>query len=154
MTPVNDEYAVTPGGGGGQPAGRALSRRQFMQFAGGAGLAALAFQCGLRENYAFAAGPGGTSSLGSGTVPEQIHLTWGANPSSDVTVSWVSPSSETTPQVTLSPAVGGQTVFAATPLTYTDGLSGEVVNAYHVPLTGLAADTRTPTPSRTPPLRA
>ena len=74
-------------------------------------------------------------------MPEQIHLTWGADPSSAVTVSWISPSPETTPQVTLSPAVGTQTVFPATPLSYTDGLSGEVVNAYHVPLTGLEPDT-------------
>ena len=52
-----------------------------MQLAGGVGVAALTFEYALRPNYAFGAGPGGTSWLGSGTVPEQIHLTWGADPS-------------------------------------------------------------------------
>ncbi len=118
-----------------------LSRRQFMQVASVAGFAAVAFDLGLRDSYAFGAGPGGASSLGSGTVPEQIHLTWGADPSSEVTVSWAAPAAQTTPQVTLSPAVGGQSVFSATPLSYTDGLSGETVHCYHVPLTGLAPNT-------------
>jgi Purple acid Phosphatase, N-terminal domain/Calcineurin-like phosphoesterase len=117
--------------------GRGLSRRQFIKVVSGAGFTAVALRYGLGDGYAFAAGPGGTSSLGTGTVPEQIHLTWGANPSSEVTVSWISPAAETTPQVTISPAVGGQSIFSATGLSYTDGLSGEVVNAYHVPLSGL-----------------
>ena len=94
----------------GRLSGPPLSRRQFMQIAGVAGFAAAALDLGLRDGYAFAAGSGGTSSLGSGTVPEQIHLTWGANPAAEVTVSWASPQPEVTPQVTLSPAVGGQTV--------------------------------------------
>jgi hypothetical protein len=141
MTPKNDDGLATSSGESGQILRQGLSRRQFMQLAGGVGVAALTFEYALRPNYAFAAGPGGTSSLGSGTVPEQIHLAWGADPSSAVTVSWISPSPETTPRVTLSPAVAGQTVFPAEPLSYTDGLSGEVVNAYHVPLTGLAANT-------------
>jgi alkaline phosphatase D len=126
----------------GRLSGPPLSRRQFMQLAGVAGFAAAALDLGLREGYAFAAGSGGTSSLDSGTVPEQIHLTFGADPSTEVTVSWASPQPEVTPQVTISPAVGGQTVFNATTLTYTDGLSGEVVNCYHVPLTGLTPATQ------------
>ena len=141
MTPKNDDCLATSNAGSGQILRQGLSRRQFMQLAGGVGVAALTFEYALRPNYAFAAGPGGTSSLGSGTVPEQIHLTWGADPSTEVTVSWASPQPETTPQVTLSPAVGGQTVFGATTLSYTDGLSGEVVNCYHVPLTGLTPAT-------------
>jgi hypothetical protein len=112
-----------------------------MLLAGVAGFAAAALDLGLGEGYSFAAGPGGTSSLGSGTVPEQIHLTWGSDPSTEVTISWASASAETTPQVTLSPGVSGQTVFNATPLSYTDGLSGETVRCYHVPLTGLTPNT-------------
>ena len=118
-----------------------LSRRQFLQVAGGTGFTAVAVRFGLGDGYAFAAGPGGASGLGTGTVPEQIHLTWGADPSSEVTVSWASPAPQASPQVTLSPAVGGQTVFDATARTYTDGLSGEVVHCYHVPLTGLSPTT-------------
>ncbi len=113
-----------------------------MLLAGVAGFAAAALDLGLGEGYSFAAGPGGTSSLGSGTVPEQIHLTWGSDPSTEVTISWASASAEVTPQVTLSPAgSGGQTVFDATPLSYTDGLSGEKVFCYHLPLTGLTPNT-------------
>jgi alkaline phosphatase D len=121
--------------------GPSLNRRQFLQVAGGAGFTAVALRFGLGDGYAFAAGPGGASSLGSGTVPEQIHLTFGADPSTEVTVSWASPSAQANPQVTLSPAVSGQTVFPATARTYTDGLSGEVIHCYHVPLTGLSPTT-------------
>jgi Purple acid Phosphatase, N-terminal domain/Calcineurin-like phosphoesterase len=136
-----DDEGNAPAVAVGRLSGPPLSRRQFMQIAGVAGFAAAALDLGLRDGYAFAAGSGGTSSLGSGTVPEQIHLTWGANPATEVTVSWASPQPEVTPQVMLSPAVGGQTVFGATMLTYTDGLSGEVVNCYHVPLSGLTPAT-------------
>ena len=34
--------------------------------------------------WAFADGP--TVGLGSGTAPEQVHLTWGANPKHEVTI--------------------------------------------------------------------
>jgi Purple acid Phosphatase, N-terminal domain/Calcineurin-like phosphoesterase len=112
-----------------------------MAAAGTAGFAVVAIEFGLNEGYSYGAGPGGVSGLGSGTVPEQIHLTWGATPSTAVTVSWASPSPQVSPQVTVSPAVGGQSTFAATPLSYTDGLSGEKVYAYHVPLTGLTPST-------------
>jgi hypothetical protein len=96
---------------------------------------------GLDDGYAFAAGSNGGSSLGTGTVPEQIHLTWGADPSSEATVSWASPSPQASPQVTLSPGIGGQTVFDGVERTYTDGLSGESVWVYHAALTGLAPST-------------
>jgi len=109
--------------------------------AGGAGFTAVALRFGLGDGYAFAAGPSGASSLGTGAVPEQIHLTWGADPATTMTVSWASPTAQSTPQITLSPAVAGQTVFPATARSYTDGLSGEVVHCYHVPLTGLSPTT-------------
>ncbi len=117
-----------------------LSRRQFLVAASSAGFAAVAMKYGLGEGYAFAAGPA-TDPLGSGTTPEQIHLTWGGDPSTEVTVSWASPSPQTSPQVTISPGVGTQTVWDAVEKTYTDGLSGESVYAYHAALTGLQPDT-------------
>ena len=115
MTPENDEFPTASNGPEVQPVRRPLSRRQFMQIAGGAGFAALAFQYGLGSNYAFAAGSGGTSSLGTGTVPEQIHLTWGSDPSCEVTVSWALPIGPDLAAGHAEPRRGGQTVFGATP---------------------------------------
>jgi hypothetical protein len=114
--------------------------------ASGAGFAAVAVRLGLGDGTAYAAGPAGVSTgtpstLGTGTTPEQIHLTWGADPAKSMTVSWASPSAQTTPQVVLAPAVTGQTVFPAVQKTYTDGLSGETVFCYHVPLSGLSPAT-------------
>src|ERR1700722_19814932 len=104
---------------------RRISRREFLTMAGGAGALALASPLLWNEGYAFAAGPGGTSSLGSGTVPEQIHLTWGADASTAATVSWVSPAAQGSPQVTITPSGGSPQVVAAVARSYTDGLSGE-----------------------------
>ncbi|HTW98788.1 MAG TPA: fibronectin type III domain-containing protein, partial [Acidimicrobiales bacterium] len=79
-----------------------LSRRDFMKLAAGAGFGAVAAGLAWPEGYAFAAGPGGVSSLGP-TTPEQVHLTFGSNPASAVTVSWAAANPEITPQVTLTP---------------------------------------------------
>jgi alkaline phosphatase D len=122
---------------------RSLNRREFLRLAAGAGAAAVIVSTGWPDGYAFAAGPGGTSTLGTGTVPEQIHLTWGADSSTEMTVSWVSPQPQTTPQLVLTPPTGqGSPVTYSgtqvTPLNYTDTLSNETVYAYHVPLSGLA----------------
>jgi alkaline phosphatase D len=145
MTPLDKDANVLPHATGaelvaseGRGGWLGLSRRQFMKVTAGAGFTAVALQYGLGNGYAFAAGPGGASSLGTGTTPEQIHLTWGADPSSEMTVSWASPSPQATPQVTLSPAVGAQSVFDAVERSYTDGLSGEVVYVYHASLSGLS----------------
>jgi hypothetical protein len=59
---------------------RGLSRRHFMLAAGGAGVAA-AVSVAWPEGYSAAA-----AVAGSGTTPDQIHLTWGADPSSEMTV--------------------------------------------------------------------
>ncbi len=123
---------------------RNVSRREFLAAAAGAGAVIVGGSVFWPKGYSFAAngtGPSGTSTIGTGTIPEQIHLTWGSNPQTAVTVSWASPQPETAPVVTLSPAVGGQSVFDSTPLQYTDGLSGETVYMYHVPLTGLTPGT-------------
>ena len=112
-----------------------MSRRDFVVAAAGAGVAAVVATVAWPEGYsaaAVAAGP-----LGSGTTPEQIHLTWGANPATDMTVSWVSPSSEVSPQVLLYPSVRGRHLFEAVRASYTDGLSGETVYAYHAVLSDL-----------------
>ena len=109
-----------------------------MLAAAGAG-AAVAAAVVLPEGYSSAAVT--ASAAGSGTVPEQIHLTWGADTSSDMTVSWLSLSPQLKPQVLVRGPGGRARVVNAIRSSYTDGLSGETVHAYHAPLRGLSPAT-------------
>ena len=107
-----------------------------MQLTGGGVALAVAGRYLWSDGYAFAAGTGGASSLGSGTVPEQVHLLWASDPTTQMTVAWASPQAETTPGVIVN-----STFHAATPLGYTDGLSGEQVFTYYVTLSDLTPGT-------------
>ena len=115
-----------------------LSRRNFVLAAAGAG-AAVAAAVVLPDGYSSAAVT--AAAQGSGTVPEQIHLTWGADTSSEMTVSWLSLAPQVRPQVLVRAAGGRARVFSAIRASYTDGLSGETVHAYHAPLRGLSPAT-------------
>jgi len=120
------------------PAPRGLSRRNFV-LAAGAGAAAAAASATLAGGYsAEAATP---AAQASGTVPEQVHLTWGEDTSSEMTVSWLSQSPQVTPQLVVKAPDGRGRAFRAIRRSYTDGLSGEQVYAYHAPVTGLAPQT-------------
>jgi hypothetical protein len=66
----------------------ALSRRDFLLRAGLSSLAAASLATGQKAS---AAAPDGT--------PEQIHLTWGEDPSSEVVVSWASLGQAVNPRV-------------------------------------------------------
>jgi Purple acid Phosphatase, N-terminal domain/Calcineurin-like phosphoesterase len=117
-----------PGADGG-----ALSRREVLAGAGGIGL--------LAATGAAARGkvsrPGAARrSAGDGT-PEQVHLTWGEDPATSVTVSWASPAPAVRPRVLLG---RGRTV-PATGRSYTDGINGETVLTYHAELEGLRPGT-------------
>ncbi|HUB71657.1 MAG TPA: metallophosphoesterase family protein [Acidimicrobiales bacterium] len=123
-----------------------VSRRDFLRISAGAGAVVVGGKLFWLDGYAFAASgtSGGGSTLGTGTVPEQVHLQYGADPTTEMSVSWATPvalGSGQTMGLTLSPAVAGQTSFTATTKTYTDGPSGEEAYLYHVPLTGLAPNT-------------
>ena len=115
-----------------------LSRRNFVLAAAGTG-AAVAAAVVLPEGYSSAAVT--AAAQASGTVPEQIHLTWGADPSSEMTVSWLSLSPQVRPQVLVQAPDGRARAFSASTASYTDGLSGETVYAYHAPLRGLSPAT-------------
>jgi hypothetical protein len=120
-----------------------LNRREFL--AGSAGLAATG---------AHAAGPGtaprprgthagdGTQPPDDGT-PEQIHLTWGADPAASVVVSWASPGLAVKPRVDVGAGAAGspRRSVPAAERTYVDGLTGQPVYTYHARLEGLHADT-------------
>jgi Calcineurin-like phosphoesterase/Purple acid Phosphatase, N-terminal domain len=80
-----------------------FSRRRFIQTAGGLGLLVATYSL-WKPSLALAAGP---TTTGSGTTPEQVHLTWPFdsvnNPTNAVVVSWLQP----------HPSNGGFVVFAA-----------------------------------------
>ncbi|MEZ0090598.1 purple acid phosphatase family protein [Streptacidiphilus sp. EB129] len=79
--------------------------------------------------------------LGAPAV-EGLHLTFGADPTSQMTVSWTTDGDVRNPRVRYGTADGGhgRTVTAET-VTYTDGTSDRVVHVHHARLHGLDADT-------------
>ncbi len=126
-----------------------ISRRRFLQAAAGAGAIIVGGSAFWPDGYAFGAGTNDTglpSTLGSASAPEQVHLTFGSDASSEVTVSWAVPAPGTNLPY-LQYIEGTGTVPPATPQVapspaqYTDGVSGETVYLYHVPLTGLGGAT-------------
>ncbi len=115
------------------PLATPLSRRGFLTGAGAAGLAAAAAPLAAgRSAQAAAASPDGT--------PEQIHLTWGDDPTRSVVVSWASAAQAANPRVYLEgdPKLG-RTIHAVQ-RTYTDGLNGQTVFTYHAQINGLSPD--------------
>src|ERR1700744_5346841 len=105
-----------------------VSRRGFLKFAGASSLATAA---GTLSSAARAA-----NSAPDGT-PEQVHLTWGNDPTHEVTVSWASLAPAVNPQVRVSGAREGKHTVHGVPSTYTDGLNREVVFTYHARLRDL-----------------
>ena len=124
----------TPPSRPGSVGGRIVSRRVFLKGTGGIALAG-ALAPFLFESRAYGA-------LGTGTAPEQVHLQWGADPTSSVVISWASPTAEPSPIVNYgtSPLMLTSTSVPITK-TYTDGISGEEVFTYHATLSGLNPDT-------------
>jgi hypothetical protein len=103
-----------------------MSRRQVLAAAGGTGL--LAATAGSAKA---ATTRRARAAAGDGT-PEQIHLTWGENPTTSIVVSWVSPGQAVRARVRI-----GQRVIPAQARSYTDGINGETVWTYHAPVGGL-----------------
>jgi hypothetical protein len=98
-----------------------LTRRQVLAGAGGTGLLAAAGPVAVLGS---ARPPARRASSADGT-PEQIHLTWGADPATSVTVSWASPGEATGARVLLSRGGGFGRTIPAIQRTYTDGINGE-----------------------------
>jgi hypothetical protein len=78
-----------------------LTRRQMLAGAGGVGMLAVAGPVSVLGS----ARPARAASAGAAAdgTPEQIHLTWGADPASSVTVSWASPARANRPRVGADP---------------------------------------------------
>ena len=106
--------------------------------------------------------PTTTIPLPTTTAPEQLWLTWGRYPATDVTVSWLSPGSVPMPAPTLSwsarpitAANPGRTIQLPEPqpldvtqrypqassVAFTDGLNAQTTYYYHVELRDLEPDT-------------
>jgi 3',5'-cyclic AMP phosphodiesterase CpdA len=97
-----------------------ISRREFLK---SAGVAVAAPTQVLGEVSASAEG-----------TPEQIHLTFGDDPSRTVFVSWASPAQAIRPRVILNrPGTRAEVVHAAQRI-YTDGMNGQTVFTYHAKL--------------------
>lgn len=81
----------------------------------------------------------GETQLGppQGGTPEQIHLTFGDDPSQAVFISWASPAQATNSRVLLHRQGGAHSVIHAVQRTYTDGMNGQTVFTYHAKLDGL-----------------
>src|SRR5580658_5156379 len=108
MTPENDDFLATSNAdGGGQFLQQGLSRRRFMQLAGGVGVAIVGARM-WTPGQAWATAP---TTTGTGTTPEQVHLTWAFdstnNPTNAVVVSWLQPQPTSTGFVVYAPASVG-----------------------------------------------
>ena len=113
----------------GAAPGAPISRREFFR---GAGSAAATSPLALFSEATDAASASGT--------PEQVHLTWGADPAHTVVVSWASPAQAVNPRVILEHPGTAPSVVHATQRTYTDGLNGQTVFTYHAKLEALSAN--------------
>jgi hypothetical protein len=85
---------------------------------------------------ATAAGPPRAAARGrpeaADGTPEQVHLTWGDDPTRTVVVSWASPGQAERPRVRI-----GQRVIAAAERVHPDPLNGTVSWTYHARVDGL-----------------
>ena len=121
------------------------------------------FDVAIQQRALAAADPGTTTvPLPTTTEPEQLHLTWGADPKTQVTVSWAAPGTvaQPAPSLTISdrplstenpghvvrlpepePLSLKDVHFGPQAISFTDGLSGETTYHYHVPLEDLRPDT-------------
>ncbi len=121
------------------PEQKPFSRRQLLKGAGAGGLAAALIPV-LRQSEAplgrlAAFGP--APAAGTEGTPEQVHLTWGEDPTSSVVVSWASPGPARRPRLLLNVDNGRTRALPAVQRTYTDGINGETVFTYHAFVAGL-----------------
>ena len=145
-----------------------FTRRRFIIGSAGAGAIAALGGTTIRAPRALAAtAPGGppasTLPLPTTTGPEQLLLTWGANPATQVTVSWSAPGTVAQPAPTLawstrpitdanpgrliklpdpSPLDVTRRYDEAASVSFTDDLNGQTTYFYHVQLSDLWPATR------------
>jgi hypothetical protein len=123
-----DDQTATPDDSESRPPA-GLNRREFFTGAGLTGLAAAVSPLRISAEQ-------GNQVPADGT-PEQIHLTFGDDPSSTVVVSWVSLGQAINPRVLVREDSGPKWTVHAVQRTYTDGLNGQTVFTYHAKIDGL-----------------
>ena len=106
-----------------------LNRREFVTGAGLTSLAAATSPFSVLADEGIPVPPDGT--------PEQIHLTFGDDPSSTVVVSWVTVAQAVNPRVVVDEHSGHKRTVHAVQRAYTDGLNGQTVFTYHAKIEGL-----------------
>ena len=118
-----------------------LSRRRLLAAAGiGSGALVAPIQTLVDVAQASPLAAGSTDPTGTPTVAG-LHLQFGADASSEVTVSWHTLKPVRNPRVLLGRLDGKLELTAeAAPTSYTDGKSRQVVYAYHAKLRQLQAD--------------
>jgi hypothetical protein len=118
-----------------------LSRRQALGLLGGAGAAAAIPLLGVTP--ADAAPAVRPQSGGSGAPPVQgLHLTFGADPTSQMVASWITEGAVNAPRVLYGTMDGGFGKSAdARTMTYVDGTSGRTVYVHHASMSRLRPDT-------------
>jgi Purple acid Phosphatase, N-terminal domain/Calcineurin-like phosphoesterase len=156
---TNRESSVSDNGNG-------VSRRSVLKGAVGIGAVIGAgglLDVSIQQRALAAPDPGNTTvPLPTTTEPEQLHLTWGADPKTQVTVSWAAPGTVAQPapsltfsSLPLSSENPGQVIrlpepeplslkqvrFGPQAVSFADGLSGETTYHYHVPLDNLRPGT-------------
>ena len=105
-----------------------VSRRGFLKLAGVSGLASAA--------GSFASASKAATTNPDGT-PEQIHLTWGSDPATEVVISWASLASASNPRIQFGAADEAPQTVHGVQRIYTDGINGATVFTYHARLRGL-----------------
>ncbi|MFG2177976.1 purple acid phosphatase family protein [Streptomyces abikoensis] len=126
----------------------AVSRRSVLKGSSAAAAASVVGAAGEAAAQAPAAAPAGQPSTGPllQSRPHRlgapgvlgVHLQFGTDPATEMTVSWITPQSVRRPQVRLgSPDGGHGRVAEAETRTYRDGLSKEEVYVHHARITGL-----------------
>jgi Purple acid Phosphatase, N-terminal domain len=145
-----------------------FTRRRFIIGSAGVGAIAALGGTAVRAPRALAATaptgpPTSTLPLPTTTEPEQLLLTWGANPATQVTVSWSAPGTVAQPAPTLawstrpitdanpghliklpdpSPLDVSRRYDEASSVSFTDDLNGQTTYFYHVQLSDLWPATR------------
>ena len=122
---------------GSPPNARGISRRSFLRGLGAGGALAASTMLVRRA----AAGPLLYLPVGAaGTPPpEQVHLTFGANPARSMVVSWASAADVAQPQVRIgTPSGGFGRVVDAETQSYVDALTGVEVFTHHAEIDRLA----------------
>ncbi|MEJ0008820.1 MAG: metallophosphoesterase family protein [Steroidobacteraceae bacterium] len=129
---MNEEHSKRNKPAGDASTAGPLSRREFFKGAAGAGVAAATAPLARANGTSAAPAADGT--------PEQVHITWGDDPSKAVVISWASPAQAVNPRVILAYPDAKSRVVHGIQRTYTDGLNGQTVFTYHAKVDGLAPD--------------